>query len=249
MFEDSLVDDKIKTHRGATAIVAFILQVIVIAVIVLIPLVFTQALPINVHDVTMLVAPPPPPPPPPPPAAAPAAPHVAKVTPPVTNELTEPLRIPKKIAMVHEEPANNQPATAPSIAGVPGGVPGGVAGGVPGGMLGGVMGSMGTGAVPKLEAPKKVRVSQGVSEGLLVHKVTPQYPSLAKQARIQGDVVLHAEIGKNGKVEQLQVVRGQPLLTAAAIDAVKQWQYKPYFLNGEPVAVDTTITVNFELNG
>jgi protein TonB len=79
--------------------------------------------------------------------------------------------------------------------------------------------------------------------------VTPQYPPLAKQARIQGSVVLHAVIGKDGKVQNLQLVSGHPMLTQSAIQAVKQWQYKPYYLNGQPVEVDTNITVNFSLAG
>ena len=108
------------------------------------------------------------------------------------------------------------------------------------------MGGIGT-AVPKVATPKRVRVSQGVSEGLLVHKVTPTYPPLAKSARVQGSVVLQASIGKDGSIQNLKVVSGHPMLSAAALEAVKQWKYKPYFLNGQAVDVDTTITVNFTL--
>jgi protein TonB len=104
-------------------------------------------------------------------------------------------------------------------------------------------------SVPKVATPERVRVSQGVSEGLLVHKVTSQYPPLARQARIQGQVVLQAIIGKDGKIENLQVVRGHPMLNASAIDAVKQWRYKPYLLNGQPAEVETVITVNFTMAG
>ena len=94
-----------------------------------------------------------------------------------------------------------------------------------------------------------MRVSQGVSQGLLIHKVQPAYPPLARQARIQGTVVLQALIGKDGAIQNLHVVSGHPMLTGAALDAVKQWRYKPYFLNGEPVEVETTINVNFTLAG
>jgi len=117
-----------------------------------------------------------------------------------------------------------------------------------GGVLGSVMSSVPT-AVPKVATPTRVRVSQGVSQGLLVHKVTPQYPPLAKQARIQGVVVLQALIGKDGSIQNLHVVSGHPMLTNAALEAVKEWKYKPYFLNGEPVEVETTINVNFSLSG
>jgi protein TonB len=83
----------------------------------------------------------------------------------------------------------------------------------------------------------------------LTKKVQPQYPPLARQARIQGSVVLRALISKTGQIENLQVVSGHPMLTSSAIQAVKQWQYKPYILNGQPVEVETNITVNFTLAG
>jgi protein TonB len=94
-----------------------------------------------------------------------------------------------------------------------------------------------------------VRVSQGVSQGLLIRKVQPNYPPLARQARIQGNVVLTAEISKDGSIENLRLVSGHPMLAPAAIEAVKQWKYKPYFLNGEPVEVETQVTVIFSLSG
>jgi periplasmic protein TonB len=102
--------------------------------------------------------------------------------------------------------------------------------------------------VPKLAA-QMIRVSSGVAQGLLVHQVTPKYPPLARQARIQGTVVLHAVIGKDGSVQNLRVLSGHPMLTQAAMDAVRQWHYKPYLVNGEPVEADTQINVNFNLSG
>ena len=85
--------------------------------------------------------------------------------------------------------------------------------------------------------------------GLLVRKVNPNYPPLARQARIQGQVILRAVISKDGSIENLTLVSGHPMLAPAAIDAVKQWKYKPYLLNGEPVEVDTEVLVNFTLSG
>ncbi len=117
-----------------------------------------------------------------------------------------------------------------------------------GGVIGGIISSTPV-AVPKVATPQRVRVSAGVTEGLLIHKVQPNYPPLARSARIQGQVVLQAVIGKDGTIQNLHAVSGHPMLTPAAIDAVKQWRYKPYFLNGEPVEVDTQITVNFTLAG
>jgi protein TonB len=94
---------------------------------------------------------------------------------------------------------------------------------------------------------QRVRVSPGVITGLLVHRVEPTYPPVAQQAHIQGSVVLTAIIDKNGNVQQLRLVSGPPLLVPAAIEAVKQWHYKPFLLNGEPLEVETTVTINFHL--
>jgi periplasmic protein TonB len=93
-----------------------------------------------------------------------------------------------------------------------------------------------------------VRISH-MSEGDLVHKVLPTYPPLARSARIQGQVVLQAAIGKRGAIEDLRVLSGHPMLVPAAIEAVRQWRYRPYVLNDEPVEVETEITVNFYLGG
>ena len=117
-----------------------------------------------------------------------------------------------------------------------------------GGVIGGIIGGTPI-AVPKVATPQRVRVSQGVSQGLLIHQVKPTYPPLARQARIQGTVVLQAVIAKDGTIQGLKVVSGHPMLTGAAVEAVKQWRYKPYFLNGEPVEVETVVTVNFTLAG
>jgi len=133
-------------------------------------------------------------------------------------------------------------------AGVVGGVPGGIPGGAMNGVIGGIVSSTPV-AVPKVATPQRVRVSQGVTQGLLIRKIQPNYPPLARQARIQGSVLLQAEISKDGTIENLHLLSGHPMLAPAAIEAVKQWKYKPYILNGEPVEVETQITVNFTLSG
>jgi len=86
-------------------------------------------------------------------------------------------------------------------------------------------------------------------EGNLIYRVQPQYPPLARQARVQGIVVLRAVISRDGKIENLQVIGGHPLLVKSAMDAVRQWRYRPYYLNNEPVEVETQVTVNFTLTG
>lgn len=95
--------------------------------------------------------------------------------------------------------------------------------------------------------PSRVRVSEGVIQGLRVKQVSPIYPPLARQARIQGSVVLRVFISKTGDVENIQLVSGHPMLAPSAIEAVKQWKYQTYLLNGQPVEVETTVTVNFTL--
>ena len=87
------------------------------------------------------------------------------------------------------------------------------------------------------------------AEGNLIYRVQPLYPTIARQARVQGAVELRAIISKTGTIENLVVVRGHPMLSAAAIEAVKQWRYRPYLLNNEPIEVETEITVNFVLSG
>lgn len=86
-------------------------------------------------------------------------------------------------------------------------------------------------------------------EGNLIYKVQPVYPPLARSARVQGSVVLRAIISRNGTIEDLTVLSGHPLLTGAAIEAVRRWRYRPYMLNGDPVEVETRVTVNFILGG
>ncbi len=134
----------------------------------------------------------------------------------------------------------------------PGTASGGSVIGVPGAAMSGVLGgiiSSPPAAVPKSATPQRVTVSQGVSQGLLIEQVKPVYPPLARQARIQGTIVLRALIGRDGMIQSLTLVSGHPMLVPSAIDAVKQWKYKPYFLNGEPVEVETEINVNFTLAG
>jgi protein TonB len=245
MFEDSLIESggKLKTKRGWTSFISFGLQVMIVGVMILIPLIFTEALPKGT-TMFMLVAPPPPPPPPPP-AAAPVKVVKQIQTDIVNGELRTPTKIPNKVKIIKEDEA---PPPVMASAGVVGGVPGGVPGGSMGGVMGSILNSTPT-VAPKIATPQRVRVSSGVSTGMLVRKVPPAYPPLARQARIQGTVILQATISKEGSIENLQLISGHPMLAPAAIEAVKQWKYKPYLLNGEPVEVETQVQVNFTLAG
>ena len=127
-----------------------------------------------------------------------------------------------------------------------GGVPGGIEGGVPGGVIGGVIG---TGEPPPAPppTPRRVRLSQNVLQGYLIHSVQPVYPPLAKAARIAGTVVLQITVSKDGRVQNVRRLSGHPILDQSAVDAVRQWRYRPYLLNGEPVEVESIVTINYAL--
>jgi len=168
----------------------------------------------------------------------------------MNGQLRTPTAIPKKVQIIKEDEA---PPPVMATGGVVGGVPGGIPGGQLGGVIGGIISSTSSiAAVPKL-VPKavatvqRVRMSQGITQGLLTHRIEPTYPVLAREAHIRGAVVLTAIIDKDGNIQNLQLVSGHPMLAPAAIEAVKQWRYKPYLLNGQPVEIETTITVKFEL--
>jgi len=230
-----------KTNKPWTVFVSMLFQVAFLSILILIPLIFTEALP-KTMMATMLTAPPPPPPPPPPPAPA----QVVHVKPQAhlmdAGKLMAPKVIPKEVKIIKEDAEPDMGAI-----GMTGGVPGGVAGGSMGGVLGGVIGGMG-GAPPKPKLGGPLKVGGNVQAARIVHRVQPVYPPLARQTRLSGPVRLHALIGKDGTIQSLEVLSGHPLLQQAALDAVRQWRYQPTLLNGDPVDVDTTIDVIFSLN-
>jgi protein TonB len=125
---------------------------------------------------------------------------------------------------------------------------------MPGGTPGGVLGSIITGAAaapppppPQATTPRRVRVGGQVDAAKLIFGPRPEYPPLAKMARIQGKVVLEAIISRDGTIQDLKVVSGHPLLVKSAREAVQRWRYQPTLLNGEPVEVITEVEVNFTL--
>jgi TonB family protein len=143
-----------------------------------------------------------------------------------------------KVASVAAKSAANSGSDAPAPAVIGMAVPGSSA--PPLNLVGGST----TAARPVLE---KLNISQGVSQGLLIKKVSPVYPRNALSMRVEGRVELLATISKNGDISSVKVVSGDSQLTKAATDAVKQWKYKPYLLNGEPVEIQTQVTINFRL--
>jgi protein TonB len=128
------------------------------------------------------------------------------------------------------------------------GVPGGVEGGVPGGVVGGVVGGLPEAPPPPPPPPQApVRVGGQIKPPNKIKDARPVYPAIAQSARVSGVVIIEATIGTDGRVKDAKVLRSIPLLDQAALDAVKQWQYSPTLLNGVPVSVIMTVTVNFTL--
>jgi len=239
LFFDSLFVSGAKSRRrnpwaafGSVGLLSLLLLALVV-----IPLFHTDPLPKR-ETVTMLYLPP-----------AAAASNVNRLPVPAATFRNTPtkMRIPSPVHTTQEAPS----PLVEAAGGVVGGVLGGVAGGIPGGVLSGVL--SGTGRAPVLvktpaPAPKRMRVPAQVAEANLIHDVPPQYPPEAGRARIEGTVVLVAVIGKDGTVQDVRVQSGLSVLAEAAIEAVKQWRYRPYLLNGEPVEVDSQITINFNLS-
>ena len=245
MLEDSLFESQgqEKTRRPATVVVSAMVHVVALVVLVLIPLLQTQALTIPPPDMSLLL----------PRTEKPRNVAVFSAQPPVQSRptqadlssptLTTPPSIPPRIVFV-DDPVR------PEVGFL--GLPGGNGFGLP------VVGSVDRPievAPPAIVTPPPppvidahpVRVSIGVQTANLIYQVKPVYPEIAKRTRIQGIVVLEAVISKGGSVDALRVISGHPLLTQAALDAVKQWRYRPTMLNGEPIDVVTTVTVTFTL--
>jgi protein TonB len=240
LFQDLIESDVVshKTRKGYTIPVSIAVHAIVLLAVVVVPLLTSEELPEPTSAVRAFfvepAAPPPPPPPPPPPAPKAAT---APQTPPkpTTNE-------PPKFTAPVEVPAEIKPEEGLDL-GVEGGVAGGVEGGVPGGVVGGVVGGLPEAPPP----PQAVRVGGQIKEPKKLKNVAPVYPDIAKQARVQGVVILECTISPQGRVTDVKVLRGIPLLDEAAKEAVRQWVYSPTLLNGVPVPVIMTVTVNFRL--
>jgi periplasmic protein TonB len=227
--------------KRATMPMAYILEVALASTLVLVPLIYIEALPRATLS-GMLLAP----------ASPPAAPPARGNTPirsvrRITERdlLTTPVKVPKIIAVIQDEP-DVAPDTG-VVAVIPGGLSGGM-GVVPYGI-----GPIGPPPPPPpawdTTNPKQTRIRIGgqVEAAKLIIQVKPEYPLLAKIARVQGSVRLEAVISTDGTIQNLRILGGHPLLVKAAIDAVARWRYQPTLLNGDPVEVITEIDVNFAL--
>jgi len=235
MFEDSTFESNgtIHTRSRGWMFAALLFNGSILLALVLIPLIYPQALPRQVIAFLMEA-------PAPPRAARPGRPQPAHAAPTPTQVLEDPFRAPRQI------PSNitilDRPEALPNIAMTdprPGiGIPGGIGPSLPG---------QPTLPIVRPAAKTPLPVPSSIVEGLLILKTLPPYPPIARASHLEGTVVLAATISKTGTIENLRVVSGSPMLQRAALDAVKTWQYKPYLLNGEPVEVETTVNVNFRL--
>jgi len=237
LFED-LIDSDVavhKTQQAKTWPVSVLLHGLIAAAIIIVPLLQSGLLPepsVSVFFAEPMSAPAPPPPPPPPAPRArprPVAPQ------PVIQEtaFVAPVEVPQEIRPEEGLDLGLE------------GAAGGVEGGVPGGVVGGVVGGLPDAPPPPQRA---IRVGGQIKQPRKLKDVKPTYPDIAKQARVQGVVILECTISPQGKVTDVKVLRGIPLLNESATTAVRQWVYTPTLLNGVPVPVIMTVTVNFKLS-
>lgn len=224
-------------HRRWSTLASFTMQALALSLLLAVPLVWVQGPPRLRWIDASIFSPPPAP-------AAPAPPNVQRAMDAgemIGAQVFAPPAIPAGIAAINDLGAPPPPAITDT------GGSGGRRTGV--GVVPGSIGNPIAAIPPPPPKPAHVlRVSE-MAEGSLAYRVQPAYPSLARAARIQGEVRLRAIIGKTGAIENLAVISGHAMLVPAAVEAVRQWRYRPYVLNGEPIEVETEITVNFTLGG
>lgn len=248
MFEQSFVRPQSRARTGWTVMVSTGLQVVMIGAGIVVPLLSPDLLPQIVANAIYLA------PPGPPPGRAPAPERAvrprAEARRPAPAGLYEPAAVPREVAQIIDEPAGGP---ASHEAGVWGGMPDA---GPPSALLSDLMKSKEAppperpapaAVVTKPEAPRRIVLVSQLEQGMLIDRVQPVYPPLAIQMRIEGTVVLRTIVGTDGRVKELVVVSGHPLLVQAAATAVRQWRYRPTVLNREAVEVVAPVEVHFKL--
>jgi protein TonB len=222
-------------RRGWSAIASFTFQIMALSLLLAIPMFWVQGPP-SLHWLQPPMAP----------AQAPATPAQPRQPSPrnSTNlngeHILQPPSIPNTIAHVQETPIADAPdINQLAVIGATGPARRGIADSI---------GEANVSPPPKPPAPTHPIKASHWAEGNLIYRVQPIYPSLARQARIQGAVQLRAIISKSGTIERLIVESGHPMFAGSAVDAVRQWRYRPYLLNDEPIEIETEITVNFVLS-
>ncbi len=241
--------------RYMTTGVSFLVHGLVVAAAVGLPILYaSEALPEPPSMMAFVVSAPPPPPPPPPPAppepekkapAKPERPNPNPTPPPPERVVAAPVEAPKTVA-----PETGLEAAPTKRAEIEAGFERGVSAGVEGGVVGGVESAAPPPPPPPPPPPAPqgpVRVGGQIKAPQLTHRVNPSYPPIAQSAMVEGSVVLEATVDKGGHVKNVRIVRGHPLLEAAAVAAVKEWTYEPLMLNGEATSFILTVTVTFSL--
>ncbi len=236
MFEDCLIESTrhIAKRRGLTTLLSTSMQMLVLMLLVIFPLLRTNVL--SPQHLTQIFAP----------APISAPPLQGNHQPSGMTDSGRAMPMPVQVPTFngsyrirhYSDPVGPPPQGLPICTHDCGTIPGGIPGGT--NLL--AMPTLATKPVGPLHLSNLV-------PGQIIRRVQPAYPHLATVTRTQGAVVLHAIISREGTIEQLQVLSGHPLLDQAALDAVKQWRFRPYILNGQPIEVETEITVNFILGG
>jgi protein TonB len=254
MFETAVLSNGPQTKRMWTTLMGFSGQALLLTCLVMAPLISPASLP-KVIWTTMTLAPPPPPPPPPNPTPQ-VVPRIRVVS--QVHAFMEPTFIPRTVAHIDNL---NEPPPPPAGNYVIGGMPGtGSPGGAPNGLIDGIVNSVGP-LVPVVRPPDPVaRIAPPPTPPPAPHRITklqmaepiqrvqPVYPPLARTAHVSGTVELMGVLGVDGRIHEIKVLSGHPLLVKAAVDAVLQWTYRPTVLNGEAVEVQAPISVRFILN-
>lgn len=240
MFEGTLNSSwEIRSRRGLTALTSVALQMLVVALLLVLPLLRPPGLP-SLRQISTPISWGQPLEVPSPARRSPGGPSAIPSR-PAEIVFRAPSRIPKNFQVENDSDSPQLVGAGPAITGS----------GTGSTVMPNLFSSGSRAILPTERAPVHVaplRISE-MSEGNLIRKVQPAYPALARSARIQGTVVLQAFISKDGSIENLRLLSGHPMLAPAAIEAVKQWRYRPYILNNEPLEVETQITVNFSLAG
>jgi len=223
-------------HQGRATLASFAMQALGLSLLLAIPLLTIQGPPkLQRFDQSPILMPP---------SASALPPSGQRPThsPNISQGLQEPTTIPNTIANLKEQPVASPPDV--SDLGVEGGT------GTRGrGVFNSIDNSVEVAPPPTSPAPTHPLKVSHWAEGNIIYRVQPTYPPLARQVRVQGTVELRAIISRAGTIENLVVVGGHPTLVKSAIEAVRQWRYRPYLLNSEPIEVETEITVNFVLSG
>jgi periplasmic protein TonB len=240
MFEYSLVESRVgqvSSSKRWTMLASIGLQFAIAGMVITLPLLHPEALPFRLQapKVVMPLMPKPP---------VPVVQAQRESSAPSANMATMSVTRPLIATLLpdRDAAANDAPPLAPfgNRMGMPDGLPGGIG-------VGDEHGPAVT--VAPVKAPVRMNVSTGVLQGMLLAPIQPVYPLIAKAAHVEGAVVVEAVISRQGTIESLHVVSGPPMLQGAAIEAIRAARYRPYRLNGEPTEVQTTITVNFRMNG